>query len=84
MTAMPHARRSRTPLDFDREALLGRLGDARAALIAAQRGMKPKSGLARSADAVIAEIDEFALVLTGSREHFHLKAHGTPPERGGA
>lgn len=80
---MRHARRSRTPLDFDREGLLEVLGHARSALIEAQRIMKPKSGLARSADAVIAEIDEFALVLTGSRDHFYLKAHGTPPDRDG-
>ncbi|QDG77534.1 hypothetical protein [Labrenzia sp. PHM005] len=78
---MSHPRRSRTPMDFDRQKLLQSLGSARAALIEAHRGMKPKSGLARSADAVVSEIDEFALVLTGSRDFFHLKAHGTPQAR---
>ncbi len=79
---MPNPRRSRTPLDFDRQKLLQALGAARVSLIEAHRVMKPKSGLARSADAVISEIDEFALVLTGSRDFFHLKAHGTPDGRG--
>jgi len=79
---MNAARRTRTPMDFDQKRVLDRLGEARQTLIAARRAMRPKSGLARAADAVIAEIDEFALVLTGSRDHFHLKAHGTPPERG--
>ena len=77
---MQMGRRTRKPLDFNREAVLAALGEARAALVEARRGMRPKSGLARAADAVIAEIDEFALVMTGSRDHFHLKAHGTPPE----
>lgn len=78
---MAPPRRSRTPLDFDRPKLLQALGTARASLIEAHRVMKPKSGLARSADAVVSEIDEFALVLTGSRDYFHLKAHGTPAPR---
>lgn len=78
---MSHPRRTRSPLDFDRDKLLQSLGSARSALIEAHRSMKPKSGLARSADAVVSEIDEFALVLTGSRDFFHLKAHGTPPSR---
>ncbi|MEP3047352.1 MAG: hypothetical protein ABJL55_10435 [Roseibium sp.] len=73
--------RSRTPLDFDRSKLLDALEHARASLIDAHRTMKPKTGLARSADAVISEIDEFALVMTGSRDYFHLKAHGTPKEK---
>lgn len=68
-------------MDFDRKKLLQSLGNARSALIEAHRGMKPKSGLARSADAVVSEIDEFALVLTGSRDFFHLKAHGTLPSQ---
>ena len=77
---MQMGRRTRKPLDFNREVVLAALGEARAALVEARRSMRPKSGLARAADAVIAEIDEFALVMTGSRDHFHLKAHGTPPQ----
>ncbi len=68
---MSMPRRTRTPLDFDRDALLSELGTARKAMIAARRVMRPKSGLARAADAVVEEIDEFALVLTGARDFFH-------------
>lgn len=70
----------RTPsTDYDREQLLERLADARRALVDARRTLRPRSGLARSADAVISEIDEFAFVLTGAQDFFHLRAHGTPP-----
>jgi hypothetical protein len=73
--AMTAPRRTRTPLDFNRAELLAELGAARKAMITARRVMRPKSGLARAADAVVAEIDEFALVLTGSRDYFHASAH---------
>jgi len=76
--------RTRTPSqDFDREALLDQLGRARQALLAAQRSMRPRSGLARSVTAIISEIDEFALVLTGAPDFFHERAHGTPAGRSG-
>ncbi|WP_434052006.1 MAG: hypothetical protein RDA78_22480 [Roseibium sp.] len=76
---MAAERRSKGPREFDRDLLLGALAQARKALIEAQRAMRPKSGLSRSADAVISEIDEFAFVLTGDRSHFHASAHGSPP-----
>ncbi|MEP2706472.1 MAG: hypothetical protein ABJQ71_05715 [Roseibium sp.] len=79
---MSAEKRSRTPMDFNRQKLLTTLSQARCALVEAHAIMKPKSGLARSADAVISEIDEFALVMTGARDHFHLKAHGTPKAKG--
>jgi len=63
------------------EHVLAKLGEARAALIAAQQTLRPRSGLARSASAVIAEIDEFAFVVTGSLTYFHSQAHGTPPRQ---
>ncbi|POF29349.1 hypothetical protein [Roseibium marinum] len=69
---------SQSPNDFDRATVLAALGEARLSLIAAKRRMRPKSGLSRSADALICEIDEFALILTGAQDYFHLKAHGTP------
>ncbi|MTH96319.1 hypothetical protein E1297_10010 [Roseibium sp. RKSG952] len=72
---MTSTRRTRMPLDFDRQELLKQLGEARCAMIRARRVMRPKSGLARAADAVIAEIDEFALVLTGDRSYFHANPH---------
>lgn len=67
--------RPKTPLDFDRKAVLDQLAAARRMLICARALMRPKSGLARAADAVVAEIDEFALVLTGSRDYFHAVPH---------
>ncbi len=76
---MAAERRSRGPKEFDKDVLLGALAQARKALVDAQRAMRPKSGLSRSADAVISEIDEFAFVLTGERSHFHASAHGSPP-----
>ena len=45
------------------------------ALVRAQAGMRPKSGLYRGADALIAEIDEMALILTGDRTHFYTSGH---------
>jgi len=70
-------------MEFDRQQLLDRLALARQALLEAQRGMRPRSGLARTAGAVISEIDEFAFVLTGSSDYFHARAHATPPRRQG-
>jgi len=78
---MPAKRRLQT--DFDRDAVLAALRAARGALIEAKRCVRPKSGLSRSADAVISEIDEFAFVLTGTQDYFHLKAHGTPARGNG-
>ncbi|WP_298815135.1 hypothetical protein [uncultured Roseibium sp.] len=77
---MTTGRRSQSKAnEIDREALLSALSVARASLIEAQRCMRPRSGLARSAKAVISEIDEFAFVLTGTENYFYTKAHGTPP-----
>lgn len=75
---MAAERRSKGPREFDRDGLLEALSQARKTVIAAQRAMRPKSGLARSAEAVIAEIDELAFLLTGERAHFHARAHGSP------
>ena len=63
------------PLGFEPSELLGTLGTCRSALIAAQGGMRRKSGLYRGADAVIAEIDELALILTGDRTYFYAPGH---------
>lgn len=63
------------PLGFEPRDLLAALGACRSALIGAQRGMRRKSGLHRGADAVIAEIDEMALILTGDRTYFYATGH---------
>ncbi|WP_208988574.1 hypothetical protein [Labrenzia sp. VG12] len=73
----------RSPRAFCSQEVLGKLGEARAALVEAQKSLRPRSGLSRSANAVIAEIDEFAFVVTGSLTYFHTTAHGTPPRRTG-
>ncbi|PVB63647.1 hypothetical protein [Labrenzia sp. 011] len=78
---MTASRSSRSLNDLDREELLGALGGARLSLVSAKRAMRPKSGLSRSVDALISEIDEFALLLTGAEDYFHLKAHGTPARK---
>lgn len=75
---MAAERRTRGPKEFDRDDVLASLAKARKSLIEALRAMRPKSGMARSAGAVIDEIDEFAFVLTGDRAHFHANAHGSP------
>ncbi|MXN67090.1 hypothetical protein GR183_19445 [Stappia sp. GBMRC 2046] len=69
------SRRARSPLDFDSKALLACLGNARGELIAARSAMRPRSGLARCVDALIDDIDELALVMTGRREYFHSGGH---------
>jgi len=63
------------PLGFEPSELLDTLGACRTALISAQRGMRKKSGLYRGADAVVAEIDEMALILTGDRTYFYASGH---------
>lgn len=63
------------PLGFDLEEVLQALGQCRRVLIAAQARMRARSGLYRGADAVVAEIDELALVLTGDRTYFYAKGH---------
>ncbi|MHA7772693.1 hypothetical protein [Roseibium sp. M-1] len=80
---MPDSHTKSPAKDFDRDALLEQLGRARQALLDAQRCMRPRSGLSRSASAIIAEIDEFAQVLTGTEDFFHARAHGTPARRSG-
>ncbi|MBN9670439.1 hypothetical protein [Roseibium aggregatum] len=79
---MPVGRRNPPLADFDRDGVLSALGEARSILVLARKSLRPRSGLSRSAEAVIAEIDEFALILTGARDYFHLKGHSTPA-RGG-
>lgn len=80
---MPHSRRPVQSPPLDHDTLLESLAQARRALIEAQRALRPRSGLARSAAAVISEIDEFAFVLTGRADYFHARPHGTPPRLSG-
>lgn len=77
----PRKMTGRSSREFCSQDVLAKLGEARAALVEAQQAFRPRSGLARSANAVISEIDEFAFVVTGSLTYFHASAHGTPPRR---
>jgi len=63
------------PLGFEPSELLDALGACRLALISAQSGMRKKSGLHRGADALVSEIDEMALILTGDRTYFYATGH---------
>ncbi|MBA5776454.1 hypothetical protein H2509_04855 [Stappia sp. F7233] len=72
-------RRSSSPLDFDRDTLLGTMKSARDELVQARRGMQKRSGLMHCVDAVIEDLDELALVLTGRRDYFHAGGHATLP-----
>lgn len=69
------------PLGFDMAELLAALGACRTALVRSQAGMRRRSGVYRGADAVIAEIDELALVLTGDRTYFYAPGHASRQTR---
>lgn len=64
-----------SPLAFDRDALLARLGAARQELVQVRSRMRPRSGLCRCVDALLDDIDELALVMTGRRDFFHSGGH---------
>lgn len=61
----------------DRAALLSALGTCRGAVIHEMTRMKPAGPLYYSASTVLAAIDALALMLTGQRDYFALKAHST-------
>lgn len=59
----------------DRPALLAALGTCCAAVIHELTRMKPAGPLHYSGSTVLAAIDALALMLTGERDYFALKAH---------
>jgi len=59
----------------DRGPLLDRLGQTRRALLETQRGLRRGCVPARAIDALVADIDALAGLITGDRTFFHLKAH---------
>ncbi len=65
----------RSPLAFNRDALLLSLGAARLELVQVRSKVRPKSGLCRCVDALLDDIDELALVMTGRRDFFHSGGH---------
>lgn len=57
------------------DALLAKLGEARSAVLAAQRLVRHRSVQAKAMDALLGDIDDLAGLITGDRTHFHLKPH---------
>jgi hypothetical protein len=67
----------------DRPALLMALGTCRGAVIHEMTRMKVAGPLYYSGSTVVAAIDALALMLTGERDYFSLRAHsigGPKPE----
>ncbi len=62
------------------ERLLRALGEARTALVASAEAMPRKSVPRASLELLVANIDEVAQILTGSREYFWTRPHATPGE----
>ncbi|MEM8551620.1 MAG: hypothetical protein AAGF45_04515 [Pseudomonadota bacterium] len=73
-------KRSLPPIDMPR--VLDRLGICRQAMIELYRGSPPRSMTRATADQMMRNIDELAWILTGDKEHFHLKGHGQHLSRG--
>ena len=73
------ARNSTTP--EERDALLRELKQFRDRMSAVGSGWTRRSGLRRASDAVIDELDEMAMVLTGNREALLDPLHRTPGPR---
>jgi len=72
----------RPPTRIDVPAILARLGDCREAMIELGAGCRPRSLMRASADQMVRNIDELAMMLTGERTHFHSKGHGPSRSRG--
>ena len=62
----------------ERDALLKELKQFRDRMSAIGSGWTRRSGLRRASDAVIDELDELAMVLTGDREALLDTIHSTP------
>jgi hypothetical protein len=76
-------RTTRSDSLVDRPALLAALGSCRSAVIAEMTRMKAAGPLYYSGSTVVAAIDALALMLTGERDYFSLRAHsigGSKPD----
>lgn len=67
-------RRQRYFGDVEKQALLQAIGECRAACIKAQTAAPINEPIYRATDVLMDAIDSLAEVLTGDREHFHLKS----------
>jgi hypothetical protein len=68
----------------DAHVFLGKLGDARRALLEAQRQLRRGCVQAKGIDALVGDIDDLARLMTGDCTYFHAKAPaGNTAFRGG-
>jgi hypothetical protein len=66
------------------EVLLAKLGDARRALLDAQRQLRRGCVQAKGMDALVGDIDDLARLMTGDCTYFHAKPPaGNTAFRGG-
>ena len=70
-------RSSRSDRFVDRARLLASMGACRETITREMARMQVGGPLYYSASTVLAAIDGFALLLTGERDYFHLKGHGS-------
>ncbi len=70
--------RRRTFDEAQQAALLQTLAESRRALVHAAESLPRRSVARAGADQVVANIDELAFLLTGSRERFWEPEHATP------
>ena len=59
------------------ETVIKSLGSCREAMVALRAGAPPRSLQRAAADQMIANIDDLAWLLTGERDLFVTKGHGT-------
>lgn len=64
------------PSRLDLPAVLANLEACRRAMVALAASCRPRSLMRASADQMVRNIDELAMMLTGDRTHFHDKGHG--------
>jgi hypothetical protein len=71
-------RRKRIFHDLHKQALLTAIGECRRACIKAQSAAPINGDVYEGVSALMERIDDLAAILTGSREHFHVKPHSAP------
>jgi len=70
------SRSKRSDRFVERERLLAAMGDCRETITRELARMEISGPLYFSSSTVLAAIDGLALMLTGQRDHFHLRGHG--------
>lgn len=67
--------RKRVFHELQKQALLKAVGECRRACITASSAAPIGGDVYNATHALVESIDDLAQILTGSREHFHLKPH---------